>query len=105
MPEPMTCSCECDYDYEMPEFVCTTIVTARKAHKCCECGCPIPAGTRYERVSGKWCGDFDSFKTCLPCAAIRKDFGCSYGGVRNDLWCSQGIDYVSGDTTDDGDED
>ncbi len=54
--------------------------TARKEHKCCECGKTIKTGEKYSYFVGLWgddyyygCGDqFNTFKTCLEC---EKDWG------------------------------
>jgi hypothetical protein len=40
---------------------------ARKAHRCCACHEPIPAGHRYHYVSGIWDHGPDSFKHCARC--------------------------------------
>jgi hypothetical protein len=40
---------------------------ARKEHWCCECGGPIPAGTRYVYTSGVWDGTPDSYKQHAEC--------------------------------------
>jgi len=61
--------CYCDYD--PPEFYNKSEHTARKAHKCKECGKAIQPGQRYEYVRGKWDGCMDFFKTCARCKALR----------------------------------
>jgi len=48
----------CFYDYEPWEFVRTSSPRARKQHKCCECGGPIPVGTVHRLNAGKADGDF-----------------------------------------------
>ena len=96
----MVCICDFDAD-QQPEFIRYSEVRARKEYKCCECGSPIHAGATYEYVVGKWEGDFDSFKTCIPCAAIRTDFCGSFGELRNDIWECLGLDYITGKTVDD----
>ncbi|MFA5868012.1 MAG: hypothetical protein WC891_08700 [Actinomycetota bacterium] len=71
--------CVCDYggDGEYAEFSRTQVVTARKIHKCCECHQEIRPGQQYEHVKGFWSdGGFMDFKTCIPCATIRKDLFC-----------------------------
>ena len=62
-------ACYCDGD--SPEFFSETVNTARKAHRCSECGRAIEVGEQYENVAGKWDGDFSTFKTCLRCRAVR----------------------------------
>jgi len=62
-------SCYCDYD--LPEFFSETVRTAKKPHRCCECGRAIAVGEKYENVTGKWEGDFSTYKTCVRCRAVR----------------------------------
>ena len=59
------------YYGEGPEFSSERTVTARKPHKCCECGRVIEVGEQYEYVTGVWEGDFCTFKTCRHCIAVR----------------------------------
>jgi len=61
----------CCTDYDVPEFFQSTWHTARKEHRCCECRQPITVGQRYERIAGKWEGQFDTFSTCEKCADLR----------------------------------
>lgn len=65
----MDASCYCDYD--APEFFSRAIVTARKSHRCYECGNIIMPRDKYESTCGKWEGSFDTFKTCERCLDIR----------------------------------
>jgi hypothetical protein len=61
-------SCYCDYDYaEYPTFYEEKMVTARRDHRCCECLGAIAKGERYERKSGKWEGQVQTYKTCQRC--------------------------------------
>ena len=82
--------CYCDYD--APEFHLTRERTARKQHKCCECGHVIEPGERYEHVTGKWDGHIGTFHTCLPCSELRDALadgtgGCfQYGGLSEEYW-------------------
>lgn len=74
-------------DFEPPEFFNEVIHTARKQHQCCECPNKIEPGERYERVAGKWDGEFCEFKTCLPCAALRnklqdQGYASAFGGLQ-----------------------
>jgi hypothetical protein len=62
-------SCYCDYE-NTPSFFTERELTAKKEHKCCECGHVIKPGERYENVSGKW-EEFRTFKTCEKCADLR----------------------------------
>lgn len=61
------------------------IVTAKKLHKCTECGEDIPSGSRYEYTKGLWEGSWSVFKTCLSCREIRDHFACD-GYLFGQLW-------------------
>ncbi|GAA6121494.1 hypothetical protein [Acidovorax sp. FG27] len=65
----MSDACYCDYD--PAEFYSVSVPTARKAHRCDECGRAISPGETYERVIGKWDGSVSVFKTCRRCTALR----------------------------------
>lgn len=45
--------------------------TARKSHRCCECGSEICKGDVYEYCSGVWDSSPESYKTCNSCSALR----------------------------------
>lgn len=82
-------SLTCCYDAEGPEFVDTRHVTARKNHKCCECGREIASGETYERTAGKWDSNFYVFKTCEQCedlrdALVAMGFCPAFGDVRSE---------------------
>ena len=78
-------NCVCiDVDCQ-PEVFETSIIVARKEHRCCECGEVIKPGQRYERVKGLWDEYWSTFKTCIPCATIRSDF-MSCGWIYGRLW-------------------
>ena len=64
-------SYDCSCDYVAPTFYNQSLRTAKKQHKCEECGGPILAGEKYEYVSGLWDGYFNVFKTCERCVDIR----------------------------------
>lgn len=66
--------CSCDFDAPSPEFYNETYHKAAKEHCCDECGDKIEVGERYQYISGKWDGDFMTFKTCEICARIRDDY-------------------------------
>ena len=81
--------CYCDYD--APEFNSTHIRTARKKHRCGECGVDILPGEKYEHVFGKWDGSVATFKTCEHCHDLRmwtlNNIPCfcwSYGNLHED---------------------
>ena len=80
--------CDCSVDYEGYEFISEAIRTARKEHRCCECGDTIRPGERYEDVAGKWECEFDVFKTCMTCLTIRQHYcpsGWAYGFLAEQL--------------------
>lgn len=60
-------------DCEMPEFFNQETRFARKEHECCECGGKIMRTEQYHVYSGKWAGDFSSYKTCDDCNILRAD--------------------------------
>lgn len=68
------------------------MVRARVKHKCLECGDEIKPGSTYQRVSGKWEGEFSSMATCAPCAAVRAALYCDVQ-MLGCLWsdCSEAI--------------
>jgi hypothetical protein len=66
------------YDGDGPEFFHVATVTARKPHKCDECGGALQPGQRYERSSGKWEGDWSTHRSCLQCGEITAEFGEDY---------------------------
>jgi len=80
--------CDCSVDsseYEAARCFATAIRKARKRYSCCECHETIEPGKRYEHVTGIDCdGDAFGFRTCLPCAAIRKRY-CPHGYIWGDL--------------------
>ena len=84
-------SCYCDFDTPAA-FVHVNTWTARKKHKCCECGHVIVPGETYERVTGKWDYGIDTFKTCEKCVDLRDalaDYngGCfQYRGLNEAYW-------------------
>lgn len=62
---------ECFCDYEAPQFYSAAVQKAVKPHTCEECRGTIHKGEQYERVAGKWDGDFGTFKTCQRCLNLR----------------------------------
>lgn len=57
-------------DYDPPEFFWCRTPKARKEHKCGECGIKILKGEIYQVFTGKWDGNMDTYKSCLPCAQL-----------------------------------
>jgi len=93
--------CCCSVDPEsVPNFVNEWIVQkSRKNYICCECKQPIPKGSQYEKVVGKWEGKISTFRTCIICTKIRQDFcpcGWEYGGLKETIWECLGFNYVTG---------
>jgi hypothetical protein len=63
--------CNCDIG-DAPSAFRRETRTARKAHRCIECGRAISVGQRYEYASGVWDGRPDSFRTCSRCVVLRE---------------------------------
>jgi hypothetical protein len=81
----MSFSCDCSNDGGTPpELYNEEYPTARKEHKCCECGGVIKPGQKYHKAKGMWEGEFRTYKTCMPCNNIREHY-CSYGFVFTEL--------------------
>ena len=60
----------CCTSFDRPSFYSITSRTARKPHRCCECGYQIKPKEAYRVVSGKWEGDVSSHKQCERCADL-----------------------------------
>ena len=83
------CSCIYVEDIDPAEFHNSRVVTARKAHKCGECGKEILPGSKYEYNVGTWEGNFNTHKTCSICLELRNEFFCDgwyYGQIHEYLW-------------------
>jgi len=63
-------------------FASERTVTAKKEHQCGECWRTIGKGETYERLAGKWEGDFWDMKSCTHCSAFRKIIDA----VDTDFW-------------------
>lgn len=60
------------FDYDgYPEFAQDRVVTARKPHRCNECYAMIAKGQDYYYHSGKYDGNFYSYKVCRRCSYDR----------------------------------
>jgi hypothetical protein len=69
---------------------------AHKPHVCCECRETIEPGETYEDVRGVWDGRWCSYRTCAPCARIRKEYcrwGWEYGMLAEHIEECLGFDY------------
>ena len=67
---------------------CTTLresqPTARKRHKCGECRGIIDVGEKYNLEVSLYDGNISTYKTCLDCMSIRREFfkgGFYYEGI------------------------
>jgi hypothetical protein len=84
-----------DYDGDPAEIFRSHNVTARKPHQCFECRETIPVGARYERVNGKWDGVWSTYRFCLPCSEISREFSDS-GRTFGYLWEGMGENWDEG---------
>lgn len=66
----MSDACYCDY--ESPLVYDAQMVTARREHRCGECGRKIVPGERYERVAGLSVDGWYHAKTCAHCIDLRE---------------------------------
>lgn len=57
----------------MTDMQSTKLVTARKPHRCSQCGITIPAGLRCYRSRGLYDGAFYSDATCVDCQHLAAD--------------------------------
>ena len=84
--------CICDTD--VPAVFKEDWRTARKQHKCCECGASIALGEHYHFAKGKWDGEWYEYKTCERCADLRKTLSAvwcvSFGNLRVEY-----LDYLA----------
>ena len=85
----MSCADVCiTFDFEAENsFYHEEIVTARKQHRCCECGSSIVPRQQYQRASGRNRGGVFTAKTCTVCVEIRAAFVCG-SWIFGDLWLS-----------------
>lgn len=85
-------ACLCFCDYETFDLFRSKEVRARRSHRCCECSEEIRPGESYEVADAMAEGEFFHFKTCKTCARIRRDYCAPFGGLRDTLWETLGID-------------
>lgn len=69
-----------------PEICETRWPRARKEHRCGECGATVRKGEEYQRISGKYDGEFFDEKTCIDCAEVRDAFTCEAPPIFGQLW-------------------
>lgn len=55
-----------------------TIVRARRPHRCCECGAPIPPGVKYVRIGSLYDHRWDTFTMHYECRVL-------WGAMAGDL--------------------
>ena len=85
--------CLSGYDGEAAEFYDSRIVRARRDHACYECRRVIVAGATYERITGKWDGEFLSHAFCADCSDISSSLSCDGTREFGNLW-GEIEDYV-----------
>lgn len=82
----MTCEVSlCEWDGDSAEFYNESVVKARKAHACHECRQPIEPGQDYERITGKWDGHVETYRFCMACSEIQREFS-ENGRVFGNMW-------------------
>lgn len=91
--------CISGWDGDAPEVYNARMVKARREHKCYECGRPILRGQMYERVSGRWDGDWGTYRFCSDCEAIAKGLSCDGSRVFGNLWDDIAENVFPGMTT------
>jgi len=93
----VNCDCSVDsYDFETPDFFREETPKARKPYKCCECREEIKPGQKYHKAVGVWGGEFQTWRTCAPCHAIREEYcphGYIFGGLAETIIECLGFDY------------
>ena len=92
----ISCDCSVDVD-EVAEFYSESYPVAKKAHTCCECKGDINIGDKYHKVTGKWEGNFSTYKTCMTCDNIRNHYcssGFYFGSLREQIRECVGFDYT-----------
>jgi hypothetical protein len=72
--------CEVD-TYVDCERIASSFHTARKPHRCSECGGAIKPGERYQKYAGKTGGEFHVEHFCLPCHEAQNEFWMHHSGT------------------------
>jgi hypothetical protein len=65
---------------------------ARKDYVCCECREVIPAGSLYQKITGHTEGGWSTFRTCIPCSRIRRNFCAPIEELNETVRDALGID-------------
>lgn len=76
-----------------PMVMHTARPRARVAHRCCECGLPIPPGVVYVRTWGVWDSEVSVFKQHVECLDLLDEISdkfCggefwAFGDLRNEI--------------------
>jgi hypothetical protein len=63
-----------DYEGDPAEVYHESAVKARKPHQCNECREPVPVSATYTRVSGKWDGEWSTWRFCAACWEALSEF-------------------------------
>lgn len=93
-------SCNCSVDgYDPPTVYLVHRYKARRSHTCCECQREIKKRETYEQATGRWDGEWSTYKTCLGCLRIRDHLspdGWMHGGLAEAVEECIGFNYVTG---------
>lgn len=80
------------FDGDCADVVNVSIVAGRKEYECSECERPIAKGEKHQFAKLLSDGSWDSYRTCLVCAEIRKAFSCE-GELFGGMFWSEMADY------------
>lgn len=75
-------------------FASERIVTARREHRCYECGRTIGLGETYQRAAGSCWGEFWHAKTCAHCANTRTHVVAYFPAYNEDYYGGLGEHLV-----------
>ena len=87
----METSCDCDVGDTIEPYN-EHFPVARRPYVCCECRQVIRPGEKYHHAWGVLCFTPVAYKTCLPCSRIRRDYGCGFGSLREDVRNCLGVE-------------
>lgn len=74
------------------DFNSNTAPVARKVHRCEWCGEPIPIGEKHVKFSGKWEGDFQSWRMhpeCYEAAGQDDEISEGFSPYEHERGCSE----------------
>jgi len=92
----INCACTWLDGSAEPGVVFETYPTARRRYRCCECRDVINPGEKHECHKGVWDGEWSTYRTCMACAQIRRDYegeGYVYGELGQQIYDCLGFDY------------